>query len=163
MCRLLRLFRRPRSTATDQPPTTGRSAPANRPTATGRPPARHRVTNRPPTNQARSNRPPTNQTPGSRSAGRPGGQSGPAGRRNSGQHYRSTAYRPLCASQVRQQWFGRSRNGLHPGEVDGFLHRIADELTVLHAELARTREENARIKGALRDWQSRFAPRVVRV
>ncbi|WFE95005.1 DivIVA domain-containing protein [Micromonospora sp. WMMD987] len=71
------------------------------------------------------------------------------------------AYRPLCASQVRQQWFGRSRDGLDPGEVDGFLHRVADELAVLHAELARTREENARIKGALRDWQSRFGPRVV--
>ncbi|MEU7616270.1 DivIVA domain-containing protein [Micromonospora rifamycinica] len=89
-------------------------------------------------------------------------RSGPAGRRNSGQHYRAVAYRPLCPTQVRRQGFGRSRNGLDPGEVDGFLHRVADELAALHAELARTREENARIKGALRDWQSRFGPRVVR-
>ncbi|MBO4162248.1 DivIVA domain-containing protein [Micromonospora antibiotica] len=77
-------------------------------------------------------------------------------------HYQPVAHRPLCTSQVRQQRFRRSRHGLDPAEVDGFLHLVADELAVLHAELARTREENARIKGALRDWQSRFAPRVVR-
>ncbi|MFY1625254.1 DivIVA domain-containing protein [Micromonospora sp. WMMD735] len=80
-----------------------------------------------------------------------------------GYQNRPVAHRPLCTSQVRQQRFRRSRHGLDPAEVDGFLHRIADELAVLHAELARTREENARIKGALHDWQSRFAPRVVRV
>ncbi|MEU7980182.1 DivIVA domain-containing protein [Micromonospora sp. NPDC049081] len=94
---------------------------------------------------------------------------GAAGRQNTGHHHGPAAHhhqpvadRPLCTSQVRQQRFRRSRHGLDPAEVDGFLHLVADELAVLHAELARTREENARIKGALRDWQSRFAPRVVR-
>ncbi|WP_435818229.1 DivIVA domain-containing protein [Micromonospora matsumotoense] len=162
VCRFLRLFRRPRSTTTDRPPTTERSAAAERPTAAERLPARHRVTNRPPNSRPPTNQPRSDRPSNSRVDGRPAGRAGSPGRRNSGQHYRSAVHRPLCASQVRQQWFGRSRNGLDPGEVDGFLHRIADELTGLHAELARTREENARIKGALRDWQSRFAPRVVR-
>ncbi|MGW1058852.1 DivIVA domain-containing protein [Micromonospora rubida] len=143
MRRFLRLFRRNRST------TTGRSVAVERPPDRP-PPARHRATNRPATNRA-DNRPTT----------RPAGQSGPPGRHNAGHYYRPTAYRPLCASQVRQQWFSRSRHGLNPAEVDGFLHRIADELTTLHAELDRTRQENVRIKGALRDWQSRFGPRVV--
>ncbi|WP_083802249.1 DivIVA domain-containing protein [Micromonospora sp. ATCC 39149] len=34
---------------------------------------------------------------------------------------------------MRQQRFGRCRRGLDPAEVDDFLHRIADELTALHA------------------------------
>lgn len=140
MCRFLRLFRR------------------------------NRVTNRPPVNQAPARHPARNRT-----GNRLGQPSRPPGRQNTGHHgpaahhhrpvahrHQPVGYRPLCTSQVRQQRFGRSRHGLDPAEVDGFLHRVADELTVLHAELARTREENARIKGALRDWQSRFAPRVVR-
>ncbi|WP_431972978.1 DivIVA domain-containing protein [Micromonospora haikouensis] len=93
---------------------------------------------------------------------RPTGRAGPPGRHNAGHHHRSAAYRPLCATQVRQQRFGRCRSGLDPAEVDGYLRRIADELAALHAELDRTREENARVKGALRDWQSRFGPRVMR-
>ncbi|WFE58244.1 DivIVA domain-containing protein [Micromonospora sp. WMMD712] len=140
MRRLLRLFRRNRSTA------AGRSATAERP-PDRRPPARHRATTRPTTNQP---------------SARPTGRSAPPGRRNAGHHHRSTAYRPLCANQMRQQRFGRCRRGLDPAEVDGYLRRTADELAALHAELSRTREENARIKGALRDWQSRFGPRVVR-
>ncbi|QDY11963.1 DivIVA domain-containing protein [Micromonospora sp. HM134] len=131
---------------------------------------RSTTTDRPPTNQV-----PTSHAASSRTGSRPVRRSGPPGRPNTGHHHRPAAYhhqpanhhrpvayRLLCTSQVRQQRFRRSRHGLDPAEVDGFLHRIADELAVLHAELARTREENARIKGALRDWQSRFAPRVVR-
>ncbi|MBW4703467.1 DivIVA domain-containing protein [Micromonospora sp. RL09-050-HVF-A] len=125
---------------------------------------RSTATDRPPTNQV-----PTSRAASSRTGNRPVRRSGPSGRQNTGHHHgpaahhhRPVGYRPLCTSQLRQQRFRRSRHGLDPAEVDGFLHRIADELAELHAELARTREENARIKGALRDWQSRFAPRVVR-
>jgi hypothetical protein len=57
----------------------------------------------------------------------------------------------LSAGQVRDRQFPLSRHG---------LHRIANELTALQGELARTREENLRIKTHLRDWQSRFTPRV---
>lgn len=152
MCRFLRLLRWPRSTTTDRPRKTTTDRP--RPTTTDRP--RAVTTDRP--GATRTNRPRAADRPPATATGR----AGPAGRQNTGRHYRSAGHRQLCASQVREQGFGRSRNGLDPGEVDGFLHRIADELTALHAELARTREENARIKGALRDWQSRFAPRVVR-
>ncbi|WP_308291148.1 DivIVA domain-containing protein [Micromonospora sp. DH13] len=144
MRRFLRLLRPNRST------TTRRAAVAERP-PDHRPPARHRATSRP-TSSHVDNRPAIRST----------ARSGPPGRRNAGHHHRSAAYRPLCATQVRQQRFGRCRSGLDPAEVDGYLRRIADELAALHAELARTREENARIKGALRDWQSRFGPRVVR-
>ncbi|MFC8846618.1 MULTISPECIES: DivIVA domain-containing protein [unclassified Micromonospora] len=148
---LLRLFRPNRSTA------TRRSAAAERP-PDRRPPARHRATTRP-GNGPPTSTPPTNSRP---TAGRAASRPGPPGRHNAGHHHRSTAYPPLCARQVRQQRFGRCRRGLDPAEVDGYLRRIADELAALHAELSRTREENARIKGALRDWQSRFGPRVVR-
>ncbi|MBY8873038.1 DivIVA domain-containing protein [Micromonospora sp. PLK6-60] len=109
---------------------------------------------------------PTGRSGGPASTGRPSAaarlNAGHHARFNAGHHHRPTAYRPLCANQVRQQRFSSARRGLDPAEVDGFLRRIADELTALHAELGRTREENVRIKGALRDWQSRFGPRVVR-
>ncbi|MFI9641704.1 DivIVA domain-containing protein [Micromonospora sp. NPDC051925] len=168
------MFRRNRSTATARSTTVER--PPDR-----RPPARHRTTDRPASRQPGSNqvathradnrpatrpadrsRPPTRQNTGHHHRPAAAARSRPPAWQNTGHHYRSSAYRPLCASQVRQQRFGRSRHGLDPGEVDGFLHRIADELAALHAELRRTHEENGRIKGALRDWQSRFGPRVVR-
>ncbi|MDG4773340.1 hypothetical protein [Solwaraspora sp. WMMD792] len=56
---------------------------------------------------------------------------------------------------VRERAFaGRTRRGCDPVEVRAFLHLVADELTALRAELGSTREENARLKQALRDWQS---------
>jgi len=61
---------------------------------------------------------------------------------------------------VRIQQFSGTRRGLDPDEVHAFLHRVADELSAVRAELARTRAENSRIKHALRDWQSRFTPGV---
>ncbi|MFV2083975.1 DivIVA domain-containing protein [Micromonospora sp. LOL_021] len=56
---------------------------------------------------------------------------------------------------VRDRRFGdRVRRGCDPTEVRTFLHLVADELTALRAELAATRDENMRVKQALRDWQS---------
>jgi len=56
---------------------------------------------------------------------------------------------------VRDRRFGdRVRRGCDPVEVRAFLHLVADELTALRAELGSTREENVRVKQALRDWQS---------
>ncbi|MFI6824410.1 DivIVA domain-containing protein [Micromonospora sp. NPDC050187] len=72
------------------------------------------------------------------------------------------AHLPLCAGRVRDHRFPLVRRGLDPGEVTAFLHRVADDLATLHAELDRIRHENTRIKQHLRDWQSRFAPRVHR-
>jgi DivIVA domain-containing protein len=46
------------------------------------------------------------------------------------------------------------RRGIDPAEVAGFLGRLAGELELLHAELERTREQNRRIKAALRHWRS---------
>ncbi|SCL14429.1 DivIVA domain-containing protein [Micromonospora inyonensis] len=86
----------------------------------------------------------------------------PVGASNPGRHYRSSAYRPLCAGRIRDRQFPLVRRGLDPGEVTAFLHRVADDLAALHAELDQIRNENARIKQSLRDWQSRFAPRVHR-
>ncbi len=82
----------------------------------------------------------------------------PTGTGNPGRHYRSAAYRPLRPEQIRERQFALVRRGLDATEVDLFLRRVADDLTALHAELGRTREENVRVKRALRDWQSRFAP-----
>ncbi|MFV2110647.1 hypothetical protein ACFHWU_29375, partial [Micromonospora sp. LOL_015] len=66
------------------------------------------------------------------------------------------AVRPsISPGLVRDRSFGdRVRRGCDPVEVRAFLHVVADELTALRAELGSTREENARLKQALRDWQS---------
>lgn len=72
--------------------------------------------------------------------------------------YRSESCRPLTAGQIRERQFRNVRRGLDPAEVHAFLHRVAGELADTRRELARTSEENIRIKRALRTWQSRFAP-----
>lgn len=83
---------------------------------------------------------------------RPGNQAGG--------YYRAASYPSLSEGQVRDRQFPVSRRGLDPEEVRTFLHRIANELTALRGELARTHDENIRIKNQLRDWQSRFTPGV---
>lgn len=75
---------------------------------------------------------------------------------NPGGHYRSAARWPLSPGQVRGRQFTPARRGVDATEVELFLSRVADDL----AELGRTRDENVRIKRALRDWQSRFTPGV---
>lgn len=75
-----------------------------------------------------------------------------------GGFYRSESCRPLTAGQIRERQFRNVRRGLDPAEVHAFLHRVAGELADTRRELARTSEENIRIKRALRTWQSRFAP-----
>jgi DivIVA domain-containing protein len=77
-----------------------------------------------------------------------------------GSAYRSAAYAPLRPWQVRGRRFGSTRlgrRGLDPDEVHEFLDRVSDDLAAVYAELARSREETARIKEALRQWQSRQA------
>ncbi|MEN3608244.1 DivIVA domain-containing protein [Plantactinospora sp. ZYX-F-223] len=64
----------------------------------------------------------------------------------------------MWPSQVRARRFTPvrfGRRGVDPGEVATFLDRVAGDLAWAYAELARTREQNARIKDALRRWQSR--------
>ncbi|MEV0808890.1 DivIVA domain-containing protein [Micromonospora sp. NPDC050200] len=72
--------------------------------------------------------------------------------------YRSTSYLPLRPWQVRSRTFATCRRGLDPGEVAAFLDRVAGDLAAAHAEVVRSREETARIKDALREWQSRQVP-----
>ncbi|ATO15674.1 cell division protein DivIVA [Micromonospora sp. WMMA2032] len=72
--------------------------------------------------------------------------------------YRSTSYLPLRPWQVRGRSFRTRRRGLDPAEVAAFLDRVAGDLAAAYAEVARSRDETARIKGALREWQSRQAP-----
>jgi len=81
--------------------------------------------------------------------------------------YRSAAWRPVLAGpplwpwQVRSRRFSRvglGRRGVDPAEVAVFLDRVAGDLARAYAEVASLREQNERIKAALRDWQSRQAP-----
>ncbi|MGC1214739.1 MAG: DivIVA domain-containing protein [Micromonospora sp.] len=72
--------------------------------------------------------------------------------------YRSESCHPLTARHIRERQFRNVRSGLDPAEVHAFLHRIAGELADTRRQLARTTEENIRIKRALCTWQSRFAP-----
>jgi DivIVA domain-containing protein len=65
--------------------------------------------------------------------------------------------RRLSADQVRSATFGRTprgRRGLIEEEVSSFLHRVAEEFGGLEDHLAAARAENARLKAALRDWQT---------
>ncbi|WP_328338590.1 DivIVA domain-containing protein [Micromonospora sp. NBC_00421] len=61
---------------------------------------------------------------------------------------------PVLVRNRRFSPAGFGRRGLDPEEVRRFLHRVALELTTLHHEVDRLVEENARIKQALRDWQT---------
>ncbi|GAA3726894.1 hypothetical protein GCM10022225_05120 [Plantactinospora mayteni] len=81
--------------------------------------------------------------------------------RRLGSAYRSATYRPLLPSQVRLRRFtpvGFGRRGVDPDEVTEFLEQVAGDLARAYAELAGVREQNARIKDALRRWQARQAP-----
>lgn len=79
------------------------------------------------------------------------------------QHSGGTVYRAaprsrLTPQQVREQRFGRAgfaQRGLDARDVHRFLDLVADDLAALHAELALVRDENERIKQALRQWQAR--------
>ncbi|GIG86415.1 DivIVA domain-containing protein [Plantactinospora endophytica] len=78
--------------------------------------------------------------------------------RRLGASYRSAKRRPLLPSQVRLRRFtpvGFGRRGIDPDEVTEFLEQVAGDLARAYAELAGVREQNARIKDALRRWQSR--------
>jgi DivIVA domain-containing protein len=62
----------------------------------------------------------------------------------------------LSPQQVRAVTFTaapRRRGGLHPDEVYTFLHRVADEMTRLHQELAAATDDAIRVKTALHQWQ----------
>ncbi|MFE9688625.1 DivIVA domain-containing protein [Micromonospora sp. NPDC005806] len=72
--------------------------------------------------------------------------------------YRSESCWPLTVGQVRERHFRTVRRGLDPAEVHAFLYRVAGDLALARRELARSAEENVRIKRALRTWQSRFTP-----
>lgn len=68
----------------------------------------------------------------------------------------SAVYPRLTAQRVMAVYFSPSwRRGVDGDEVRMFVHRVADEIDLLTRELATAREENARLKAALRDWQTR--------
>lgn len=99
-----------------------------------------------------------------RPMGSRGGQRlGSAVYRSSSVPRRSPRGRPLWPSQVRSRRFSLvrfGRRGLDPEEVTAFLDRVAGDLAWAYAEVATLREQNKRIKDALRSWQSRQAPTV---
>ncbi|WP_320067261.1 DivIVA domain-containing protein [Micromonospora sp. RTGN7] len=72
--------------------------------------------------------------------------------------YRSWSCLPLRPWQVRSRTFTLRRRGADPVEVAEFLDRVAADLAAAYAASARSREEVAWIKTALREWQSRQAP-----
>jgi DivIVA domain-containing protein len=77
-----------------------------------------------------------------------------------GATYRSGAYPGLLPWQVRERRFPPTllgRRGLNPDEVYAFLDRVAADMMALYAEITKQRQENLRIKVALRRWQSEQA------
>ncbi|MGR6320056.1 DivIVA domain-containing protein [Micromonospora soli] len=82
---------------------------------------------------------------------------------SSGVTYRSHTYASLLPWQVRERRFPPARlgrRGLNPDQVYAFLDRVAADMLALHAEITKQRQENLRIKAALRRWQSEHAERV---
>ncbi|MEU5527686.1 hypothetical protein ABZ744_12170 [Micromonospora chersina] len=78
-----------------------------------------------------------------------------AGRRDESQPpAQANRRQPLRPWQIRERCFNVRRRGLGPVEIRTFLHQVADELTVAQTALRAVQEENARIKNALRSWQS---------
>jgi DivIVA domain-containing protein len=78
-------------------------------------------------------------------------------------HYRSSGYSLLRPWQVRERRFGWTRfgrRGLDPQEVADFLDRVAADLAAVYEALDESRQEAARIKDALRSWQSDQARRL---
>jgi DivIVA domain-containing protein len=77
--------------------------------------------------------------------------------RRSGATYRSSAYTSLLPWQVRERRFkpiGLGRRGLEPADVYAFLDRVAVDMAAVYAALADSRRETAKIKDALRRWQT---------
>ncbi|HEX5542359.1 MAG TPA: DivIVA domain-containing protein [Micromonospora sp.] len=74
--------------------------------------------------------------------------------------YRAQGVIRFSPQQIRQRRFtpiGLRRRGYDRQEVDQFLHLVADDLADARAELSRIRDENTRIKTALRQWQAEQA------
>ncbi|SBT47331.1 DivIVA domain-containing protein [Micromonospora auratinigra] len=74
--------------------------------------------------------------------------------------YRSSTYTPLSPGQVRGRRFRATRlgrRGLDPAEVTEFLDRVADDLASAYRAPGESRRETARIRDALRRWQSEQA------
>ncbi|MFF5180682.1 DivIVA domain-containing protein [Micromonospora sp. NPDC000316] len=79
-----------------------------------------------------------------------------------GTTYRSGAYTSLLPWQVRERRFAPTapgRRGLNPDDVYAFLDRVAGDMAAVYAALAESRLETARIKHALRRWQTDHAGR----
>ncbi|TDB78245.1 MULTISPECIES: DivIVA domain-containing protein [unclassified Micromonospora] len=94
---------------------------------------------------------------------RPGRNQRPEGAHRPDGAYRSSAYLPLLPWQVRQRRFRPARfgrRGLDPDEVQAFLDRVAGDLDAVYQALRESRLETARIKDALRRWQSEQARRI---
>lgn len=61
----------------------------------------------------------------------------------------------VTAARLRRTCFRRSRwSGVDGREVYQFLWRVADEWDAVEEALAVLRDENTRLKAALRDWQA---------
>ena len=74
--------------------------------------------------------------------------------------YRAANYTPLRPWQVRDRRFRTTRlgrRGLDPAEVHEFLDRVALDLADVYRALGVSREETARVRDALRRWQSEQA------
>ncbi|MEE6261610.1 DivIVA domain-containing protein [Plantactinospora sonchi] len=81
-------------------------------------------------------------------------------KRHDGGYYRSAAYLPLRPWQVRDRRFRFARvgqRGFDQAEVRAFLAQVADDLAAAYDAVAHSRQETARIKDALRRWQSEQA------
>ncbi|WBB54413.1 DivIVA domain-containing protein [Verrucosispora sp. WMMD573] len=88
-------------------------------------------------------------------AARPGNQRDE--RHETGTCYRAATYRPLRPWQVRDRRFRLGRRGYDPVEVVAFLDRVAGDLEAAYRQVAAADRESARVREALRRWQSEQA------
>ncbi|MCW3839154.1 DivIVA domain-containing protein [Micromonospora yasonensis] len=66
---------------------------------------------------------------------------------------------PLTPDRIAALRLPTTRRGYRPEDVDALLHRLAFELHRRTEERDEARDENRRIKRALRSWQSAEAAR----
>lgn len=86
-------------------------------------------------------------------------RSGPVGRERTTDRRRTCRLLPWQVRERQFRWTRLGRRGLDPDEVQTFLERVAGDLAAVHDALRESRLETARIKEALRRWQSEQAQR----
>ncbi|MEV1289966.1 DivIVA domain-containing protein [Micromonospora sp. NPDC049679] len=88
----------------------------------------------------------------------------PVAQHTPGSVYHARRVSRVLPGEVRRKRFSPTkfgRRGLDPSEVHHFLNRVAEEMNALYRDLSASQEHAARLRNALREWQTQNASRHV--